>query len=93
MRIKFPISKLQSSLEQPVDGGEDGQLGATEVERALSPQSWNTSNLRVKMIILVVRMVKMVQIMMRAMTRLTLDQLLHTSIADARSLKGSMARI
>ena len=92
MRIKFPISKLQSSLEQPVDGGEDGQLGATEVERALSPQSWNTSNLRVKMII-IVRMVKMVQIMMRAMTRLTLDQLLHTSIADARSLKGSMARI
>ena len=92
MRIEFPISKLQSSLEQPVDGGEDGQLGATEVERALSPQSWNTSNLRVKMII-IVRMVKMVQIMMRAMTRLTLDQLLHTSIADARSLKGSMARI
>ena len=92
MRIKFPISKLQSSLEQPVDGGEDGQLGATEVERALSPQSWNTSNLRVKMII-IVRMVKMVQIMMRAMTRLTLDQLLHTSIADARSLKGSMPRI
>ena len=92
MRIKFPISKLQSSLEQPVDGGEDGQLGATEVERALSPQSWNTSNLRVNMII-IVRMVKMVQIMMRAMTRLTLDQLLHTSIADARSLKGSMARI
>ena len=62
------------------------------MERALSPQSWNTSNLRVKMII-IVRMVKMVQIMMRAMTRLTLDQLLHTSIADARSLKGSMARI
>ena len=92
MRIKFPISRLQSSLEQPVDGGEDGQLGATEVERALSPQSWNTSNLRVKMII-IVRMVKMVQIMMRAMTRLTLDQLLHTSIADARSLKGSMMRI
>ena len=63
-----------------------------EVEREMSPQSWNTSNLRVKMII-IVRMVKMVQIMMRAMTRLTLDQLLHTSIADARSLKGSMARI
>ena len=63
-----------------------------EVERELSPHSWNTSDLRVKMII-IVRMVKMVQIMMRAMTRLTLDQLLHTSIADARSLKGSMARI
>ena len=62
------------------------------MERALSPQSWNTSNLRVKMII-IVRMVKMVQIMKRAMTRLSLDQLLHTSIADARSLKGSMARI
>ena len=62
------------------------------MERALSPQSWNTSNLRVKMII-IVRMVKMVQIMMSAMTRLTLDQLLHTSIAEARSLKGSMARI
>ena len=62
------------------------------MERALSPQSWNTSNLRVKMII-IVRMVKMVLIMMRVMTRLTLDQLLHTSIADARSLKGSMVRI
>merc|ERR1719239_528969 len=29
----------------------------------------------------------------RAGTPPTLDQLLHTSIADARSLKGSMARI
>ena len=63
-----------------------------EVERELSPHSWNTSDLRVKMII-IVRMVKMVLIMMGVMTRLTLDQLLHTSIADARSLKGSMARI
>ena len=66
-----------------------------EVERELGPQGWSTSSLRVKMIILVVvRMVKMMLIMMmRAMTRLTLDQLLHTSIAEARSLKGSIARI
>ena len=63
-----------------------------EVERELSPHGWNTSNLRVKMII-IVRMVKMVLIMMRAKTRLTSDQLLHTCIADARSLKGSLARI
>ena len=59
-----------------------------EVERELSPHSWITSDLRVKMII-IVRMVEMVLIMMR----LTSDQLLHTCIADARSLKGSLARI
>ena len=39
-----------------------------EVERELGPQGWNTSNLIVKMII-IVRMVKMMLIvMMRSMT-------------------------